>query len=242
MRKELSLVVVLAMALSLFTGCAETSTDKAGEDVGTKPTIENGIIEDEDSEESDETEVVEKNDSWLLLQDGSENDIAPSLDISDCDTFTQIVDKKLEPGMGYANVNIDGTDVLLVCSGTFDNGDGTLAAIDATVYAYIDTIPTEIGKVASGGTAYPLAMKDGKLYTGSNNFVCKNTVKDNKVTYSEAAWVTYAEGTGDESYYYDSAETGEHGLQEDSTKLDEFYDEILEADVINFIVETPAEE
>ena len=61
-------------------------------------------------------------DSVVFTNDGSSADASDSLDISGCDTFTQIVDK-LSDGQGYTNVKIGSEDALLVSTGTYDNGD-----------------------------------------------------------------------------------------------------------------------
>ena len=80
---------------------------------------------------------------------GSGEEHVMQTDIAGCDTFTQIVDK-LTDGSGYTNAQVDGTDVLLVASGTFDNGGGSMAAIDAEVFSYKDGAPAYMGYVASG--------------------------------------------------------------------------------------------
>lgn len=75
----------------------------------------------------------------------------------------------LNENEAYSLVNVKGYDgkVLLVSSGTFDNGDGkTMAAIDAVVYTMKSngTVTSDM-ELSSPGTAYPLSIdKDGLLY------------------------------------------------------------------------------
>ena len=65
-------------------------------------------------------------------------------------------------------------DALLVTEYVFDNLDGTLAAIDATVYGFDkDGGIKEYGTVKSGGTANPLAVKDGELYCAHHQYIDK---------------------------------------------------------------------
>ena len=100
--------------------------------------------------------------------------------IDGCETFTQIVDG-LEKGKGYANAKIGDTDVLLVASGTYSYEEDLYAAIDAEIFYYNDGKPEYLGYVECGGTAYPLAVKDGVLYVGNGHNVEKMTVKDGKL-------------------------------------------------------------
>ncbi len=165
--------------------------------------------------------------------DASEAEITP-MDISGCNTFTEIVDKKLEKGMGYANATIDGTDVLLVSSGTYDNLDGNNAAIDARIFVYKDAMPYEIGTVASCGTAYPLAVKDGKLFTGGNHNMSRHSVKDGTVLVSENAYENF-DSDGNATYSYSSGEDNLEG--DEAQKLyDEISDEMLSGEIVNFSV------
>ncbi len=169
----------------------------------------------------------------FLAKAADEN--APSVDISGCDTFTQIVDKKLEKGMGYANEKIGDTDVLLVSSGTYDNLDGNMASIDAEIFMYTDDAIAEVGKVVCGGTAYPLAVKDGCLYVGSNHWLIKYTVKDGKLAVVDKAVVEFNE-SGFESYYYESADKEVNLSDTVKTKeqFDNLYAELETAKVIDF--------
>lgn len=163
-------------------------------------------------------------------------DAAPAVDISGCDTFTQIVDRKLSDGMGYANAAIGNEDVLLVSSGVYDNLDGNMAAIDASIFMYKDGAPYEVGKVCSGGTAYPLAVKDGILYTAGNHWICKYTIEDDSLVVTHRAAVVYDE-KGNETYYYESAD-GKDNNNYDTVKTKEMFealfDELFDAEVIGF--------
>ena len=152
-------------------------------------------------------------------------------DIEGCDTFTQIVDK-LPEGAGYANVTIGDTDVLLVASGYYDNGDGTNAAIDSEVFYYKDGVPTYAGYITSGGTAYPLSVKDGILFEGGNHFMKKTTMEGGEFKNVEQAWVIYNEdGTG--TYYYQEGNK-EASISPDDSTMTRMYTESEGAEIIDF--------
>ncbi len=112
--------------------------------------------------------------------------------IDGCDTFTQIVDS-LEKGQGYANANLGGTDVLLVSSGTYTYEEDFYAAIDAEIFFYNDGVPEYLGYVECGGTAYPLAVKDGILYVANGHSVKKMTVEDGKLVTAEEGGTLFEE-------------------------------------------------
>ena len=159
-----------------------------------------------------------------------------AVDISGCDTFTQIVDKKLEPGMAYTNAPLYGDGVLLVASGAFDDLDGHMAAIDAEVYIYTDDSIAYAGYAESGGTAYPLAEKDGKLYSAGNHFVTKYAVTDGKLAVMETAGETF-DTDGNATYYYDSDDGGDYSdLEQNEAKkiYDSLWEEYSNADILIF--------
>lgn len=155
-------------------------------------------------------------------------------DISGCDTFTQIVDK-LNDGQGYANANVDGVDVLLVSSGTFENEENFYAAIDAEVFCYDENgVPAFMGTVCSGGTAYPLAISDGKLLSGSNRSIVKSAILDSKIVPFEAFIVEYDED-GNATYDYISDEDYSDLSQDQLQSLyEDLIEEYLNAEVIEF--------
>ncbi|MBQ7147398.1 MAG: hypothetical protein IJR96_01470 [Pseudobutyrivibrio sp.] len=178
------------------------------------------IMEEEDSEEA----II-----------GYANDAAPDIDIEGCDTFTQIVDRKLSPGMGYANVNIGDINALIICSGAYDNMDGNMAAIDGTIYIYKDGIPYLAGKVCSGGTAYPLTIKDGKLMSASNHWVAKYLIVDDQVMMIEHGVVEY-DTNGNGSYSYDRIDDFSDGSEigEPEDMVNNMFDEMGSGEIINF--------
>lgn len=191
----------------------------------------------EDKEEPAGAEVKgtfpeEATDEFLISVAG---DSAPDIDISGCDTFTQIVDKKLSEGMGYANETIGGEDALLVCSFTYDNLDGNMAAIDAAVFMYKDGMPYEAGKVCCGGTAYPLAVKDGVLYAGSNHWIYTCTIENDALVITRKAAVEY-DGDGNGTYYYESADGKDKEYA--TAKAEEMFNSMFEekdaGKIINF--------
>ncbi len=157
------------------------------------------------------------------------------LDITGCDTFTQIVDK-LDDGMGYANEKIGDTDVLLVATGTYDY-DGIDAGIDAELYWYHDGVPEYLGYVEAGGTAYPLSTAGERLYVGGNHSMAKYMVDTGLLLIDEEAYEVF-DTDGNATYYYhsDVKDVGadENGQVPDDSVLAGFFDEFDEAEVIEF--------
>ena len=162
------------------------------------------------------------------------------MDITGCDTFTQIVDK-LQAGQGYANVTIADKDVLLVASGTYDyDGDGKkFVAIDADVYEYnADGKIQYLGYVECGGTAYPLSVKDGVLYVGNNHGMKKMTITEfDLLAVDENAYVDY-DSDGNGTYYYTSdirtVNEDPDAKYADDSKLNEFYADYEKAEMVEF--------
>ena len=156
-------------------------------------------------------------------------------DIEGKDTFTQIVDA-LADGTGYTNETVGNEDVLLVASGTFDAGEEYPEAIDAEVFWYDNGAPAYLGYVTSGGTAYPLMIGDGKLYTAGNHFVKKFVVTDGKLMVMEEAGETF-DTDGNATYYYDSDDGGDYSSmsQEDAhAAYDKLFEEYTNAEIIPF--------
>ena len=236
MKKRIIVTLLATVIAASLVGCGSGKSEDASNEVSTEVS---SLEETENSEETvepqEETETEPTETSIEFIRKAAE-ETAPDIDISGCDTFTQIVDKKLEAGMGYTNIDFGDTNVLMVCSGTYDNMDGNMAAIDATMYIYKDDEIQVLGKVCSGGTAYPLSTDGTYLYTGSNHWVCKYAVTEDGVKILEKASVEYTTD-GAENYFYESEDEGDNSnydSAEAEKKLNDLYDEMFTSDVINF--------
>ena len=153
-----------------------------------------------------------------------------------CDTFTQMVGDTLAAGQGYTNITLGDTDVLCVAGSTF-SGYGDDAAIDAEIFCYSDDgAITYLGFVQCGGTATPLAVKDGMIYTAGHHYVGKHTVTDGKLVTVEEAWETF-DSDGSSTFCYSSDDGGEYGdMDSDQAEeiFDELFDEYNDADMLVF--------
>lgn len=240
MKKKTIVKIVAGLAMTaILTGCGNTvKTDEAEQ-----PVAEDTQAEDTQAAAETGTEPADGADKGQGSYDPASFDIsdvyvAPeqkaSVDISGCDTFTQIVDK-LEKGKGYANATIGDTDVLLIADGTYEWEEGVYAAIDADIFYYKDRVPTYLATVGAGGTAYPLAVKDGNLYVGGNHFMSKYLIDTGYMIETEEAYVKY-DTDGSEAYYYRTCNSQFEDYDEETAKqrFEELFTEKEGAEVINF--------
>ncbi len=222
--------IVLALGLTMaLTACGKTAAP-AAEPQPEEPAVETPAEPAETEADADDNyhpESFDPNDIFVE-QDHT------FTDITGCDTFTQIVDK-LPDGKGYTNVTIGDTDVLLVAEQMYEWEPGMVAAIDAEIYAYIDGAPVCLGHVDCGGTAYPLQLKDGFLYTGGNHYMRKYTVRDNALAIAEEVYVSYDQDGG-ETYYYRTADTDftDHDAATAAGKFDSLFAELDGTEIIYF--------
>ena len=227
-KKMIKVIITGFMIAGLITGCS--GAGKADE----QPAAENV---QETAETAEETEEV-KGSYDPAAFDVSDVYVAPeqkpAVDITGCDTFTQIVDK-LEDGKGYANVTLGDAEVLMVADGTYEWEDGIFAAIDADIFYYKDGVPTYLATVGAGGTAYPLSIKDGNLYVGGNHFMSKYLTDNGFMVELEEAYVQY-DKDGNDLYYYKTCNSQFEDYDEATAKsrFDELFTEQEGAEVINF--------
>lgn len=230
MKKRLmALAMVSVMALSMVAcGSAATNT-----------TEETAKVEDEAvPTSSNEAAPQDLEENSIEFIKGVANECAPEIDFTDCGTFTEMLNKKkITAGMGYTNIRVGDVDVFVVTSGTYDNMDGNMAGIDATIFTYEDGNIVELGKICSGGTAYPIATKDGYIYTASNHWVCKYAIgDDDSLKIMEKASVVYDE-EGNGTYFYDSEDGGDYSRMDQAALekiMNDLYDEMGNAEIINF--------
>ncbi len=225
-KKTISAIAVLTAA-AVLCGCNVTINTPAGTDKDT-PAQEVATDTGADKGASYDPESFSVTGSFETPEQ------APDIDISGCDTFTQIVDK-LEAGKGYATTSIWDTDALLISSGTYEWEPGKNAAIDAAIYVYKDGTPTYLGTVCAGGTAYPLAIGDKYLYVGGNHFVTKYLIDNDALMEVEEAYVVY-DTDGNETNYYRTCNSQFEDYDEATAKsnLEGLFGELESADVIEF--------
>lgn len=161
---------------------------------------------------------------------------AAPTEFNNCATFTDMLNQKFAFARGYTNTQLDGTDVLLLSDGLFEMGDGTGAAVNTEVYCYKDGAPYYLGYVKCGGSANPLAEKDGKLYAAGHHYIGKITVTDNELVTVEEAWQTF-DKKGNATYHYNSDDGGDYSslVSEEAEKLfDALFNEYVEAETVKF--------
>ena len=103
------------------------------------------------------------------------------------------------------------------------------------IYYYKDQVPTYLATVGEGGTAYPLAIKDGNLYVGGNHFMSKYLIDTGYMIETEEAYVKY-DTDGSEAYYYRTCNSQFEDYDEETAKqrFEELFTEQESAEVINF--------
>ncbi len=158
------------------------------------------------------------------------------VDLSKYGTFTNML-SDFKKGMGYANVKIGDTDVFFASTGTYEDENNKKNAIDSSLFMYTDTGIAYLGKIESAGTAYPLAVADGCVFTCGHHVVEKHTVKDGKLIIAEKAEETF-DADGNATYSYTTYKDGEKNVDDDS-ELTRLFEEYEKAEVIEFGVEKP---
>lgn len=165
---------------------------------------------------------------------GIQKDHKQVINSDSCDTFTQIVDKLAE-GQGYTNVKLGDTDALLAADSVFGVDDQHNAA-EAEVFIYEDGKVKYLGSLASGGSANPIAEKDGMIYTAGHHYIGKHTITDGALVTVEEAWETF-DTAGNVTYHYSSDDGGDYSdiSSEEAQKMyDELYAEYSETKILNF--------
>ena len=127
----------------------------------------------------------------------------------------------------------DGYDVLLVTDGVFDNGDGNMAAIDATVYGLDNGEPFYAGSVWSDGTAYPIAVYEDMLMFGGNHRMAMANVIDATVIVQKEAYEEFDE-QANATYFLNEGDIDNIKELDDNSVLTEMFDTYSQAIVINF--------
>ncbi|MCR5789205.1 MAG: hypothetical protein K6G83_04880 [Lachnospiraceae bacterium] len=233
-KKWIGRLIVGVTLSAMLAGCEtvpvpDTGTQPAPETAEEAPSADEGTSEETAGEQgSYDPAAFQISDVYVAPEQEA------TIDISDCDTFTQIVDK-LDDGMGYANVTIGDADALLVASGTFEWEPGSFAAIDAEIYIYEDGAPKYLATVSAGGTAYPLSVKDGNLYVGGNHFMSTYLIDSGFLIETEEAYVKY-DTDGNATYYYRTCNSQFEDYDEATaeSRFDELFADLDGVEIIAF--------
>lgn len=232
-------VIIMSLVLAvMLVACGNKAAESTEAEVSSVVSASELTEEVKEAEEAAAEEVAEDaaeaiKEAVEEVADETENSYA-DFNIGGCDNFTQIVDRKLEDGWGYANEPVGDTDVFFVSNAIFNDADGNAQAMDSLLLIYKDGVPTIVGQVSSTSTSCPVSIKDKVIYAGGNHGAAKYTVLNNEFVKTESAWVEY-DSDGKETYYYQSGD-GEETEQADSTEFDRLFKEFEEATPVYFSV------
>ncbi len=153
------------------------------------------------------------------------------------DSYEQII-SELSEEQAYLYYQFEGmkNQVLVVADGTYDNGDGVLAAIGCCFYmTREDGRIIEIGSISSNGTAYPIAASNAYIFACGNHSAAKYGISeaDQSIVLEESATEEFDE-KGAVTYTYFTKETKEKQVVEDDSKLQALYQEYSDATILDF--------
>lgn len=161
-------------------------------------------------------------------------------------SFDEII-SNLSAGNGYATIKVYGSDkdVLAITESTYDNLDGSMATIDASLYMEDEGIVRCIGSVFSNGTAYPISQnEEGMICSGGNHEAEISCIADGTSSimnlvyayesFDENGNATYG-GFVRESNTFDEDKEVEIG-ENDSELYQKQVDKVIGAKPINFTV------
>ncbi len=163
------------------------------------------------------------------------------------DSYEEVI-SYLEAGQAYTYVDVLGSDelVLLVTEATYDNQDGKNDAVSISAYVYIqnENGVTCSSMVASEDTAYPIAVKDGLLYTAGNHIVEADCISQETHAVMVKAYISEDYDENGTAHYTGFIRSGnqvyEDGKEVDDADEDHQYqalrDEYANAEIINFTV------
>ena len=129
------------------------------------------------------------------------------------------------PLPGFYSKTLEGLNNLITRAERFNKIEG-LELHDKIVF---------IGEVQSTGTAYPLALKDGFLYTCSHHMITKYTVQDKKLVAAETAEEIF-DTDGNATYTY-ASDGKDAQTVDDNSNLTRLFEEYENAEPIIFSVE-----
>ena len=223
-KKKVYLAIITAtLAFGMLTGCGKKEAAATASQEPATEAVNEAATEAAEANENEEEVAPEENED--------EGVATPFLE--DLEIYDSII-STITPEQYYAFAAVgDGYDVLLVADGVYDNLDGNMAAIDATVYGLVDGEPCYAGSVWSDGTAYPLAVYEDCIMFGGNHHMAMASVKDGSVIIKKEADEVFDE-QGNATYSYNEGDIDNIKEVEDDSILKEMYETYNKATVINF--------
>ena len=159
----------------------------------------------------------------------------PSVYEQNVEKYSSVISKlKGKDVFAFAAIS-DDKDLLLVAENSYDDLDGHNAAIEAVVYAEgKDGDIEEMGTVKCGGTAYPIAVKDGALFYAGGHWIAKAVYDEKSGTLIETERATVSfDKDENETYTYVSEDKELEG-KEAEDKFTELFAEYDKAVIIDF--------
>ena len=171
-KKIVSILVAFTVVSALMTGCGGTAAangaaapeaEAAGEAVPEEAAPEEAAEATEEAV-SEEAEVPAGEEDGYY---GPEDFVQEQSGKTEFTDYEDVI-ANLKDGQGYAYIQVYGYDgdVLAVSDSVFLADH---SASDATLYAMQDGKPKSLGIVAGNGSAYPLRLADGIIYSGDNH-------------------------------------------------------------------------
>ena len=198
------------------------------------------MYSDEACTESLQPFVISKDVTVYAAQGRNEEDFfAQAPFLSDEALYADFI-SQLEEGQGYAFAEMGlPQDVILVSSGIYTADGDEYSAIEATVYGLNDKDEImEYGTLASRSTAYPLAARNGFVYSGSHHSMERYTIdaETGKLVLAACASESFTQ-EGDSfkpTYYYFSSEEHLDGEQPDDSRMAKMIEEYMSLKPLNF--------
>lgn len=211
-KRCLAVIAAAVLTVGMLVGCGNSGNENITEEPTQETTEE---VKDEVVEtEEEETTVV-----------------TPFL--KDLEMYDSIISTlTTNQYYGFAGVG-DGYDVLLVADEVYDNGDGNMVSIDATVYGIENGEPCYAGSVWSDGTAYPIAVYDDLLMFGGNHKMAMANVVDAAVIVQKEAYEEF-DDQGNATYFLNEGDIDNIKELEDDSILTEMFKAYSEATAIYF--------
>lgn len=230
------------MKALLFMSMAVLATACGKEEVNTAESQTQ--ITEEASTEALQTQTSEEISGEAFMPNGFIEEKAQK---NEFDSYEEVIGY-LEAGQAYTYVDVLGSEkpILLVTEGTYDNQDGKNDAVSISAYVYLeDENGVSCGSmIASEGTAYPIAVKDGLLYTAGGHMIEADCISQETHALMVKSYISEDFDENGTAHYTgfirSSNQVYEDGKEIDGADEDHQYqalwDEYADAEIVNFTV------